>query len=60
MPVKEQKERVKLTAEVWKATMEMKSSEVFLENVRQADELRRPANSENPLPLLACKFSSQT
>lgn len=43
----------KLTAEVWKATTETKSSDVFFVKGRKADELRRPEKSVNPFPL-AC------
>ena len=39
-----------LTAEVWKAMTEWKSSEAFLERGRYPDELRKPENSENPFP----------
>lgn len=40
-----------LTAEVWKAMTERKSSEVLLAKGRQVDELRSPENSPNPFPL---------
>ena len=42
------REELKLTAEVWKAITESKSSEVLRGKGREAAELRRPANSENP------------
>lgn len=51
MDHKQEEKRVELTAEVWKAMTERKSSEFFLPNERDADELRRPENSENPFPL---------
>lgn len=40
--------KMKLTAEVWMAITENKSSEDLRANGREADELRRPENSENP------------
>lgn len=40
--------KLKLTAEVWKVITETKSSDVFRAKGREAAELRRPANSENP------------
>ena len=47
-----------LTAEVWKAMTERKSSEeVFLANGREADELRSPAKSENPFPFACNKYT---
>ena len=46
----QRKQRKELTAEVWKATTERKSSEVFLLKERQAEELRSPENSANPFP----------
>uniref|UniRef100_A0A6N2M8K3 Uncharacterized protein n=1 Tax=Salix viminalis TaxID=40686 RepID=A0A6N2M8K3_SALVM len=48
-----------LTAEVWKATAETKSSDVFLAKGRKADELRRPEKSVNPFPLACIKPSVQ-
>lgn len=55
--VREERRRnggVELTAEVWKAMTERKSSEFFLPKERDADELRKPENSVNLFPF-ACK-----
>lgn len=47
-----------LTADVWKAMTECKSSFPFLENGEEAAELRSPENSVSPL-LLTCTYTTQ-
>ncbi|RQW19369.1 hypothetical protein EHS17_15495 [Rhodobacteraceae bacterium CH30] len=48
------------TKDVWKETIETKSSELtFLPKGRDADELRSPANSDKPLPLTETQLAKE-